>query len=73
MGKFNSDEHYIDYCGQVFLRRNEIAFIARKIIWNKDLGAVSKIDRMISVRFQCKPVNITIIQVYAPTTDTKET
>ena len=72
MGKFNSDNHYIYYCGQESLRRNEVALIVNKRVWNAVLGCNLKNDRMISVRFQGKPFNITVMQVYAPTPDTKE-
>ena len=60
MGEFNSDDHCIYYCGQESLRRNGVAIIVNK---SRSL----KNDRMISVRFQGKPFNITVIQVYAPT------
>ena len=69
MGKFNSDDHYIYYCGQESLRRNRVALIVNKRVQNAVLGCSLKIDRMISVHFQG---NITIIQVYAPTTNAKE-
>ena len=72
MGEFNSDDHYIYYCGQESLRRNGIALIVNKRIQNAVLGCSLKSDRMISVRLQGKPFNITIIQVYAPTTNAKE-
>ena len=72
MGKFNSDDHYIYYCGQESLRKNEVATIVNKRVQNAVLGYSLKNDRMISVRFQGKPFNITVIQVYAPTTNTKE-
>ena len=71
-GEFNSDGHYIYYCGQEFLRRNGVALILNKRIQNTVLGCGLKNDRMISVHFQGKQFNITIIQVYAPTTDSKE-
>ena len=71
MGEFNSDDHYIYYCGKQSLRRNEVA-----IIVNKRVLAVPrynlKNDRMISVCFQGKPFNIIVIQVYAPTSNTEE-
>ena len=67
MGEFNSDDHYIYYCGQESLRRNWIALIVNKRVWNAVLGCNLKSDRMISVHFQGKPFNITVIQVYAPT------
>ena len=73
MGKFNSDDHYIYYCGQESLRRNEVALIVNKRVRNAVLGFKLKNDRMISVRFQGKPFNITVIQVYAPTSNAEET
>ena len=63
MGEFNSDDHYIYYCGQVSLRRNEVANIVNKKVQNAVLGCNLKNDRMISVCFQGKPFNITVIQV----------
>ena len=66
MGEFNLDDHYIYYCGQESLRRNGVAIIVNKIIQNAVLGCNLKNDRMISVRFQGKPFNITVIQVYWP-------
>ena len=72
MGEFNSDDHYIYYCGQESLRRNRIAIMVNKIVQNAVLGCNLKNDRMISVRFQGKPFNITVIQVYAPTSNAKE-
>ena len=66
MGNFNSDEHYIYYCGQKSLRRNGVALIVNKRVQNAVLGCNLKNDRMISIRFQGKPFNITAIQVYAP-------
>ena len=65
MGEFNSDAHYIFYCGQESLRRNEIAIMVNKRVQNAVLGFNLKNDRMISVRLQGKPFNITVIQVYA--------
>ena len=62
MGEFNSDDHYIYYCGQEFLRRNGIAIMVNKRVWNAVLGYNLQNDRMISVRFQGKPFNITLIQ-----------
>ena len=73
MGEFNSDDHYIYYWGQESLRRNGVAIIVNKRVWNTILGCNLKNDRMISVRFQGKPFNITVIQVYTPTTNAKET
>ena len=73
MGEFNSDDHYIYYCGQESLRRNGIALIVNKRVRNAVLGCNIKNESTISVRFQGKPFNITVIQVYAPTTNAKET
>ena len=73
MGKFNSDDHYVYYCGQESLRRNGVALIVNKRVWNAVLGFSLKNDRMILVHFQGKAFSITVIQVYAPTTDTEET
>ena len=67
MGEFNSDDHYIYYCGQESLRRNRVAIIVNKRVQNGVLGCNLKNDRMISVHFQGKPFNITVIQAYAPT------
>ena len=61
MGEFNSDDHYIYYCGQESLRRNGVAFIVNKRVQNMILGCNLKNDRMISVCFQGKPFNITVI------------
>ena len=72
MGKFNSDGHYIYYCGQESLRRNGVALIVNKRVRNAVLDAIKKNDRMISVRFQGKPFNITVIQVYAQTSNAEE-
>ena len=72
MGEFNSDDHYIYYCGQKSLRRNGVAIMVKKRVWNAVLGCNLKNDRMISVRFQGKPFNITVIQVYAPTSNAEE-
>ena len=72
MGKFNSDDQFIYYCGQESLRRNGVVLIVNQRVWNEVLGCNLKKDRMISVRFQGKPFNITVIQVCAPTTDAKE-
>ena len=71
-GKFNSDDHYIYYCGQKSLRRNRVAIIVNKRVQNTVLGCNLKNDRMISVPFQSKPFNIMVIQVYAPTSNTEE-
>ena len=67
MGEFNSNDHYIYYCGQESLRRNGVAIMVNKRVRNAVLGCSLKNDRMISVRLQGKPFNITVIQVYAPT------
>ena len=72
MGEFNSDGHYIYCCGQESLRRNGVAIMVNKRVHNAVLGCNLKNDRMISVRFQGKPFNITVIQVYAPTSNTEE-
>ena len=72
MGEFNSDDHYIRYCGQESLRKNGVAFIVNKRVRNAVLRCNLKNDRMISVRFQGKPFSITVIQVYAPTSNTEE-
>ena len=72
MGEFNSDDNYIYYCGQEFLRRNGVALIVNKRIQNAVLGCNLKNDRMISVCFQGKPFNITEIPVYAPTSNAEE-
>ena len=72
MGEINSDDHYIYYWGQESLRRNAAAIMVNKRVWNAVLGCNLKSDRMISVRFQGKPFNITIIQVFAPTSNTEE-
>ena len=72
MGELNSDDHYIHYCGWESLRRNGIALIVNKSIQNAVLGCNLKNDRMISVRFQGKPFKITVIQVYAPTSNAEE-
>ena len=73
MGEFNSNDHYIYYCGQESLRRNGVAIIVNKRVQNAVLGCNLKNDRMISVEFQSKPFNITVIQVYAPTSNAEET
>ena len=73
MGEFNSDDHYIYYCGQESLKRNGVAIIVNKRVQNAVLGCNLKNDRMISVRFQGKPLNNTVIQVYAPTSNAEET
>ena len=73
MGTFNSDDHYIYYCGQESLRRIGVAIMVNKRVQNAVLGCNLKNNRMISVRFQCKPFNITVIQFYALTINTEET
>ena len=73
MGEFNSDGHYIYYYGQESLRRNGVAIMINKRVRNAVLGCSLENDRMISVRFQGKPFNITVIQVYAPTSNAEET
>ena len=72
MGEFNSDDHYIYYCGQESLRRNGVAIMVNKRVQNAVIGCNLKNDRMISVPFQGKPFNITVIQVYAPTSNAEE-
>ena len=73
MGEFNSDDHYIYYCGQESQRRNRVAIMVNRRVRNAVLGCNLKNDRMISVRLQGKPFNITVIQVYAPTSNIEET
>ena len=72
MGEFNSDDHYIYYCGQESLIRNGLAIIVNKRVWNAVLGWNLKNDRMISIRFRGKPFNITVIKVYALTSNAEE-
>ena len=72
MGEFDSDDHYIYYYGQESLRRNGVAVMVNKRVQNAVLGCSLKNDRMIYVRFQGKPINITVIQAYAPTSNTEE-
>ena len=72
MGEFNSDDHYIYYCGQESLRKNGVAIMVNKRVQNSVLGCNLKNDRMISLHFQVRPFNITIIQAYAPTSNTEE-
>ena len=72
MGKFNADDHYTYHCGQQSLRRNGIAIIVNKRVQNVLLGCNLKKDRMIFICFQGKPFNITVIQVYAPTSSAEE-
>ena len=71
MGEFNSDDHYIYYCGQESLRRNGVAIMFNKRVWSAVLGSNLK-NRMISVLFQGKPFNITVIQVYTMTSNAEE-
>ena len=72
MGEFNSDDHYIYYCGQECLRRNGVDIRVNKRVQNAVLGCNLKSDRMISVHFQGKQFNIMVIQVYAPTSNVEE-
>ena len=72
MDEFNSDEHYIYYCGQESLIRNGVALIVNKIVRNAVFGCSLKNDRMISVCFQGKPLNSTVIKAYAPTSNAEE-
>ena len=72
MGEFNSDDHYIYYCGQESFRKSGVATIVNKRVWNAVLGCSLKNDRMISVHFQGKPFNIRVIQVYMPTSNPEE-
>ena len=72
MEEFNSDDHYIYYCGQESLRRNGVAIIINKRVQNEVLRCNLKNERMISVRFQGKPFSITVIQVYGPTSNAEE-
>ena len=72
MGEFNSDDHYIYYCEQESLRRNGVAIMVNKRVRNAVLGCNLKNDGMISVRSQGKPFNITVFQVYAPTSNAEE-
>ena len=72
MGEFNSDDRYIYYCGQESLRRNGVAIIVNKRVQNAVLGCNLKNNRMLSVCFQGKPFNMTVIQVYALTNNAEE-
>ena len=72
MGEFNSDDHYIYYCGQESLRRNGLAITVNKRVQNAVLGCNLKNDRIISVCFQGKPFNIMVIQAYTPTINAEE-
>ena len=69
---FNSDDHYIYFCGQESQRRKRVALTINERVWNIVLGSNLRNDRMISVHFQGKPFNVRVIQVYAPTTDAEE-
>ena len=73
MGEFNSDDHCIYYCKQESLRRNGVAIMVNRRVQNAVLGCNLKNDRMISVHFQGKPFNITVIQVYAPASNPEQT
>ena len=72
MGEFNSDDHYIYYCGQESLRRNGVSIMINKRVWNAVLGCNLKNDRKTSVSFQVKPFNITVIQVSASVSNAEE-
>ena len=72
MGEFNSDDHYIYYCGQESLRRNGVVIIVNKRVQNAVLGCSLKNDRMISVRFQGKPFNIMVNHIHALTRNAEE-
>ena len=72
MGEFKSEYHYIYYCGQESLKRNGVAIIGNKRVWNAVLGCNLKNDRMISVHFQGKPFNVIVIWVYALTSNAEE-
>ena len=72
MGEFNSDDHCIYYCGHESLRRNGVAIMVNKRVRNAVLGCNLKNNRMISLRLQRKPFNITVIQIYAPTSNAEE-
>ena len=72
IGEFNSDNHFVFYCGQESLRRNGVAITVNKRVWNNGSWIQSQNDRMISVRFQGKPFSITVTQVYALTSNAEE-
>ena len=72
MGEFNSDDHYIYYCGQESLKRNGVALIVNKRVQNAVLGCNLKNDRMIAVHLQGKPFSVTLIQVYDLTSNAEE-
>ena len=71
-GEFNSEDHYICYCGQESFRRNGVALIVNNRVWNVVFGCNLKNDKTFSVLFQGKPFNITVIQFYVPTTKAKK-
>ena len=71
MGEFNSDDHYIYYYGQEFLRRNGVAFTAKERVWNAVLGCILKNNKIIAIHFQGKSLKIKVIEVYAPPTNVK--
>ena len=72
MGEFNSDDHYIYYCGQESLRKDGVGIMVNKRVRNAVLGCNLKNDRMISVHFQDKPFNVMVIKAYAPTSNAEE-
>ena len=72
MGEFNSDDHYVYYCGQESLRRNGVDIVVNKRVRSAVLGCNLKNNRMISVRFQGRSFSITLIQVYAPTSNAED-
>ena len=72
MGEFNSDDHYIYYCGQESLKRNGVAIMVNKRVQNAVLGCNLKNDRMMSVRLQSKPFNIMVIKDYSPNSNAEE-
>ena len=72
MGKFTSDDHYIYYCGQESIRKNGVAIIVNKRVWSAVFGCYLKKDSMISVCYQGKPFNLTVIQDYAPNSNVEE-
>ena len=72
MGEFNSDDHHIYHCGQESLRRNGVAIVVNRRVWNAVLGCNLKNNRMISVRFLGKPFNTTVIQLYGQTSNAEE-
>ena len=73
MSEFNTDDHCIYYCGHESLRRNGVAIMVNKRVWNAVLGCNLKNDRMISLHFQGKPFSITVIQADSPTSNAEET